>query len=80
VQSEVELLAPKHPAATKLAARQEAAAGVVEDRRERHVQELGDLADVEDVFTGEVRTGGLCALRKHDCKLILRQICKKDCV
>lgn len=43
------------PAPADLAGREQSAAGVFEDGGDRHVQQLGDLSSVEDVFAGKAR-------------------------
>jgi hypothetical protein len=65
--ADLDLIAQEDPAAAELVARQDAAARELERGRDRQVQQLGDLARVEDVVARkglpERRRWGWC--RSH---------------
>jgi hypothetical protein len=54
----LELVAQEDPASAELVAEKHTAPSEVEDCRERHVKQLGDLAGVEHVISRKARARG----------------------
>jgi hypothetical protein len=62
----LDLIAKEDPAAAELVAGKQFAPGVFEHGRDRQMQQLGDVAAVEDVFARQPRMGGNgCVDRAH---------------